>query len=107
MFIICLLLLSTTSYYGIRTSLDANIQEFHCFKSLHEISEADDELIILVILIVSNCLPHAFVFPLGSNLFWSGVGGSISKSFWEARTSSFLLEYQKKHKEAKRQGKVN
>lgn len=63
----------------------------HCLRSLHEISEADDELFRLFILIVSNWLPHASVFPIGSNLFWSGVGGSISRNSWEARTSSLLL----------------
>lgn len=43
----------------------------------------------------------------GSNLFWSGVGGSISRSSWEARTSSLLLDCRKKHKEAKRKTKAN
>lgn len=43
----------------------------------------------------------------GSNLFWSGVGGSISRNSWEARTSSLLLECRKKHKEAKRKVKAN
>ncbi|XP_028619076.1 nucleolar protein 8 [Grammomys surdaster] len=43
----------------------------------------------------------------GSNLFWSGVGGSISRNSWEARTSSLLLDCRKKHKEAKRKVKAN
>ncbi|XP_051050255.1 nucleolar protein 8 [Phodopus roborovskii] len=43
----------------------------------------------------------------GSNLFWSGVGSSISRSSWEARTSSLLLDCRKKHKEAKRKVKAN
>ncbi|GAB1298165.1 Nucleolar protein 8 [Apodemus speciosus] len=43
----------------------------------------------------------------GSNLFWSGVGGNISRNSWEARTSSLLLECRKKHKEAKRKVKAN
>lgn len=43
----------------------------------------------------------------GSNLFWSGMGGSISRNSWEARTSSLLLECRKKHKEAKRKVKAN
>ncbi|XP_031214113.1 nucleolar protein 8 isoform X2 [Mastomys coucha] len=43
----------------------------------------------------------------GSNLFWSGVGGSVSRNSWEARTSNLLLECRKKHKEAKRKVKAN
>ncbi|XP_034366345.1 nucleolar protein 8 isoform X3 [Arvicanthis niloticus] len=43
----------------------------------------------------------------GSNLFWSGVGSSISRNSWEARTSSLLLDCRKKHKEAKRKVKAN
>lgn len=43
----------------------------------------------------------------GSNLFWSGVGDSISRNSWDARTSSLLLECRKKHKEAKRKVKAN
>uniref|UniRef100_A0A8C8TM36 Nucleolar protein 8 n=2 Tax=Peromyscus maniculatus bairdii TaxID=230844 RepID=A0A8C8TM36_PERMB len=43
----------------------------------------------------------------GSNLFWSGVGSSISRNSWEARTSSLLLDCRKKHKEAKRKMKAN
>ncbi|XP_055451240.1 nucleolar protein 8 isoform X1 [Psammomys obesus] len=44
---------------------------------------------------------------LGSNLFWSGVGSSFSRSSWEARTNSLLLDCRKKHKEAKRKLKAN
>ncbi|XP_012966133.1 nucleolar protein 8 [Mesocricetus auratus] len=43
----------------------------------------------------------------GSNLFWSGVGSSVSRSSWETRTSSLLLDCRKKHKEAKRKVKAN
>lgn len=43
----------------------------------------------------------------GSDLFWSGAGGGISRSSWEARTSSLLLDCWKKHKEAKRKMKAN
>lgn len=42
----------------------------------------------------------------GSDLFWSGAGGGISRSSWEARTSSLLLDCRKKHKEAKRKVKT-
>lgn len=43
----------------------------------------------------------------GSNLFWSGMGSSISRNSWEARTSSLLMDCRKKHKEAKRKLKAN
>lgn len=43
----------------------------------------------------------------GSNLFWSGVGSSVSRNSWEAWTSSLLLDCRKKHKEAKRKVKAN
>lgn len=41
----------------------------------------------------------------GSDMFWSGVGSSISRNSWEARTNSLRMDCRKKHKEAKRKVK--
>ncbi|XP_040853144.1 nucleolar protein 8-like [Ochotona curzoniae] len=42
----------------------------------------------------------------GSDLFWRGEGNNASKSSWEARTHSLLMDCRKKHKEAKRKVKL-
>lgn len=42
---------------------------------------------------------------LGSDLFWRGVGGDISKNSWEARTNNLRMDCRKKHKDAKRRVK--
>uniref|UniRef100_A0A8C8ZDF1 Nucleolar protein 8 n=1 Tax=Prolemur simus TaxID=1328070 RepID=A0A8C8ZDF1_PROSS len=41
----------------------------------------------------------------GSDLFWRGVGGKISKNSWEARTNNLRMDCRKKHKDAKRKMK--
>uniref|UniRef100_A0A2K6EX95 Nucleolar protein 8 n=1 Tax=Propithecus coquereli TaxID=379532 RepID=A0A2K6EX95_PROCO len=41
----------------------------------------------------------------GSDLFWRGVGGNISKNSWEARTNNLRMDCRKKHKDAKRKMK--
>ncbi|XP_008587562.1 PREDICTED: nucleolar protein 8 [Galeopterus variegatus] len=41
----------------------------------------------------------------GSDLFWRGVGGNISRSSWEARTTNLRMDCRKKHKDAKRKVK--
>ncbi|XP_058528544.1 nucleolar protein 8 [Ochotona princeps] len=42
----------------------------------------------------------------GSDLFWRGEGNNTSRSSWEARTHSLLMDCRKKHKEAKRKVKL-
>ncbi|KAF6120647.1 nucleolar protein 8 [Phyllostomus discolor] len=42
----------------------------------------------------------------GSDLFWKGMGGDISRNSWEARTNNLRRDCQKKHKDAKRRVKL-
>ncbi|XP_036893043.1 nucleolar protein 8 [Sturnira hondurensis] len=42
----------------------------------------------------------------GSELFWKGMGGNISRNSWEARTNNLRRDCQKKHKDAKRRVKL-
>lgn len=42
---------------------------------------------------------------LGSDLFWRGMGGNISRNSWEARTNNLRMDCRKKHKDAKRRVK--
>ncbi|XP_036752772.2 nucleolar protein 8 isoform X2 [Manis pentadactyla] len=41
----------------------------------------------------------------GSGLFWRGVGSSISRNSWEARTNNLRMDCRRKHKDAKRRVK--
>ncbi|KAM8803806.1 nucleolar protein 8 isoform 1-T1 [Rhynchonycteris naso] len=41
----------------------------------------------------------------GSDLFWKGMGGNISRHSWEARTNNLRMDCRKKHKDAKRRVK--
>ncbi|XP_032978539.1 nucleolar protein 8 isoform X3 [Rhinolophus ferrumequinum] len=41
----------------------------------------------------------------GFDLFWSGMGGNISRNSWEARTNNLRMDCRKKHKDAKRRVK--
>ncbi|XP_019486051.1 PREDICTED: nucleolar protein 8 isoform X4 [Hipposideros armiger] len=41
----------------------------------------------------------------GFDLFWSGMGGNISRNSWEARTNILRVDCRKKHKDAKRKVK--
>ncbi|XP_054443978.1 nucleolar protein 8 isoform X2 [Pteronotus mesoamericanus] len=41
----------------------------------------------------------------GSDLFWKGTGGNISRNSWEARTNNLHRDCRKKHKDAKRRVK--
>ncbi|KAM5336664.1 nucleolar protein 8 isoform 3-T4 [Glossophaga mutica] len=43
---------------------------------------------------------------VGSDLFWKGTGGNISRNSWEARTNNLRRDCQKKHKDAKRRVKL-
>uniref|UniRef100_K9IPX2 Nucleolar protein 8 n=1 Tax=Desmodus rotundus TaxID=9430 RepID=K9IPX2_DESRO len=43
---------------------------------------------------------------VGSDFFWKGVGGNISRNSWEARTNNLRRDCQKKHKDAKRRVKL-
>ncbi|KAK2490099.1 hypothetical protein MC885_000505 [Smutsia gigantea] len=42
---------------------------------------------------------------VGSGLFWKGMGSSISRNSWEARTNNLRMDCRKKHKDAKRRAK--
>uniref|UniRef100_G1PRS8 Nucleolar protein 8 n=1 Tax=Myotis lucifugus TaxID=59463 RepID=G1PRS8_MYOLU len=42
---------------------------------------------------------------VGSDLFWRGMGGNISRNSWEARTNNLRMDCRKKHKDAKRRVK--
>ncbi|KAM7092735.1 nucleolar protein 8-like isoform 2-T2 [Molossus nigricans] len=42
---------------------------------------------------------------LGSDLFWKGAGGNISRNSWENRTNNLRMDCRKKHKDAKRRVK--
>lgn len=42
---------------------------------------------------------------LGSDIFWKGMGGTIKRNSWEARTTNLRMDCRKKHKDAKRRVK--